>query len=51
MQNKEGELTYSGMSVDEVCLLEMTRDFQACGYFRERKKESVILISANSDKI
>ena len=44
----DGKLKYSGSSVDEVCLLELTRDLKYMGYLSGRSQESIIMTTSDS---
>ena len=40
---KKGHSDFSGISVDEVCFLEMAKEVKDMGYFLERDSQSITL--------
>lgn len=42
---------YSGPSVDEVCLLDMARDVEYMGYFKQRTSDTIIVSSGLSNGV
>lgn len=49
VENSQG-LKYSGQSVDEICLLDMTKNLQTHGFFKRRTKEAIYVTTVSGQE-